>query len=78
MKGKSFALNPMEKEQMTFISRASVTEIWHKRLEHFHHRGLLEMQSKKLVGLAHIDDDMPPCRACNFGKQHRKPFPKQA
>ena len=41
MKGKSFALNPMEKEQMTFISIASATKIWHKRLGHFHHRGLL-------------------------------------
>ena len=79
MKGKSFALNPMEKEQMAFISRASATEIWHKRLGHFHHRGLLQMQSKKLVeGLADIDDDMSPCRACNFGKQHRQLFPKQA
>ena len=27
MKGKSFALNPMEKEHMAFISRASVTKI---------------------------------------------------
>ena len=55
MKGKSFALNLMEKEQMTSMSRASATEIWHKRLGHFHHRGLLQMQSKKLVeGLADI------------------------
>ena len=62
---------------MTFISRASATEIWHKRLGHFHHRGLLQMRSKKLVEeLADIDDDMPLCRACNFGKQHRQPFPK--
>ena len=68
MKGKSFALNPMEKEQMIFISRVSATEIWHKRLGHFHHRGLLQMQSKKLVeGLTDIDDDMSSCRACNFG-----------
>ena len=70
MKEKSFALNPMEKELMTFISRATATKIWHKRLGHFHHRGLLQIQSKKLVeGLADIDDDMPPCRTCNFGKQ---------
>ena len=74
MKGKNFALN-----STAFISRASATEIWHKRLGYFHHRDLLEMQSKKLVeGLVDIDDDMPICRACNFGKQHRQPFPKQA
>ena len=35
MKRKSFALNSMEKERMTFISRASATEIWHKRLGTF-------------------------------------------
>ena len=74
MKGKSFALNPT-----AFISRVSATEIWHRRLKHFHHRCFLQMQLKKLVEeLADIDDDMPPCRACNFGKQHRQPFPKQA
>ena len=37
------------------------------------------MQSKKLLEeLTDIDDDMPPYRACIFGKQHRQPFPKQA
>ena len=36
------------------------------------------MQSKKLAGLADIVDDMPLCGACNFWKQHRQPFPKQA
>ncbi|XP_022926226.1 uncharacterized protein LOC111433407 [Cucurbita moschata] len=74
MKGKSFALNPT-----VFVSRASATEIWHKRLGHFHHRGLLQMQSKKLVErLLDINDDMSFCRASNFGKQHRQPFTKQA
>jgi len=79
MKGKNFALNPMEKEQMAFKSRASATEIWHKRLGHFHHQGLFQMQSQKLVeGLTDIDDNIPLCHACNFGKQHRQPFPNQA
>ena len=74
MKEKSFALN-----LMAFISRVSATEIWHKRLGDFHHRGFLQMQSKNLVeGLANIDDDMPLCHACKFGKQNRQPFPKQA
>ncbi|XP_022927115.1 uncharacterized protein LOC111434054 [Cucurbita moschata] len=74
MKGKSFALNPT-----AFISRAGATGTWHKRLGHFHHRGLFQIQSKKLVEeLTDIDDDMSPYRACNFGKQHRQPLPKQA
>ena len=71
MEGKSFTLN-----STAFISRVSATEIWLKRLRHFHHRGLLQMQSKKLVEeLTNIDEDMPR-RTCNFGKQHRQPFPK--
>ena len=57
MKGKSFALNPMKEEHMAFKSKESVTEIWQKRLGHFHHRGLLQMQSKKLVEeLSNLDD----------------------
>ena len=74
MKGKGFALNPT-----AFVSKASATKIWHKRLGHFHHRGLLQMQSKKLVErLLDIDDDMSFCRGSNFGKQHKQPFTKQA
>ena len=62
MKGKSFSLNLMEEEHMTFKSKESVTEIWHKRLGNFHHRGLLQMQSKKLVeGLFDLDDDLTNC-----------------
>ena len=33
MKGKIFALNPMENEQMAFKSKVNATETWHKRLE---------------------------------------------
>ncbi|KAH0633342.1 hypothetical protein KY284_036128 [Solanum tuberosum] len=40
MQGKSFSLNPMEEEQIAFPSKSSVAETWHKRLGHFHHRGL--------------------------------------
>ena len=37
------------------------------------------MQSKKLVErLADINDYIPLCRACNFGEQHRQPFPKHS
>ncbi|XP_022974382.1 uncharacterized protein LOC111473053 [Cucurbita maxima] len=50
MEGKSFALN-----LTAFISRFSATEIWHKRLRHFHHRGLLPMPSKKLVKRDKLD-----------------------
>lgn len=49
MKGKSVSLNPMEEEHMAFQSKESVTEIWHKRLGHFHYRGLLQMERLNIV-----------------------------
>ena len=37
MKGKSFTLNPLEEKQAAFPLKENITEIWHKRLEHYHH-----------------------------------------
>ena len=36
MKGRNFALYPMDEEHMAFKSKESVTKIW-QRLGHFHH-----------------------------------------
>lgn len=41
MKGKSFALNPLEEEQITFLAKRNVTDLWHKRLGHYHYHRLL-------------------------------------
>jgi len=41
MRGKSFTLYPLEEKQTAFTVKESVTEIWHKRLGHYHHQGLL-------------------------------------
>ena len=49
VRGKSFTLNPLEEEQVAFPTKESATEIWHKRLGHYHHQGLLLLQTKKLV-----------------------------
>lgn len=46
MKGKSFTLNPLEEEQAVFLIKENVTEVWHKRLGHYHHQGLLQNESK--------------------------------
>ncbi|XP_061348972.1 uncharacterized protein LOC133294328 [Gastrolobium bilobum] len=43
MQQKSFSLNPLEKEQVAFKCQASDSEMWHKRLGHFHYKGLLFM-----------------------------------
>lgn len=77
MRGKSFALNPLEEEQIAFPIKENVTELWHKRLGHYHHQGLLQMKSKEMANdLPELDDHIPNCKACQFGKQSRRPFPK--
>jgi len=77
MKGKSFALNPLEEEQVAFPIKENITEVWHKRLGHYHHQGLLQMKSKKMAAdFPELDDHVPTCKACLFGKQKRKVFPK--
>ena len=77
MTGKSFARNPLEEEQIAFPIRENITEVWHKRLGHYHHQGLIQMKSKMMENdLPNLDDHIPDCKACQFGKQSRKPFPK--
>lgn len=77
MKGKSFVLNPLEEEQNAFPIKENITELWHKRLGHYHHQGLLQMKSKGMANdLPELDDYIPNCKACQFGKQSRRPFPK--
>ncbi|KAH9678769.1 hypothetical protein KPL71_025858 [Citrus sinensis] len=77
MKGKSFVLNPLEEEQNAFPIKENITELWHKRLEHYHHQGLLQMKSKGMANdLPELDDYIQNCKACQFGKQSRRPFPK--
>ena len=49
MRGKSFSLDPMEEEQATYTTAMTNTETWHKRLGHFHHAEILNMQKKELV-----------------------------
>nr|KYP45621.1 Retrovirus-related Pol polyprotein from transposon TNT 1-94 [Cajanus cajan] len=79
MKGKSFALNPLEEEQVVFSLKENVTEIWHKRLGHYHHQGLLQMSEKGLaLDIPVLEDQTSNCKACQFGKQNRKTFSKTA
>ena len=68
MKGKIFALNPLEEEQFAFPIKENITEVWHKRLGHYHHQGLLQMKSKKMAAdFPELDDHVPTCKACLFG-----------
>ena len=53
----------------------STTEIWHKRLGHYHHYGLFFMQ-RKPFDLPVLDEAPPNCQAYHYGKQCMPPFPK--
>ncbi|GMI98388.1 hypothetical protein HRI_003508100 [Hibiscus trionum] len=49
MKGKSFALDPLEEEQVAFSATKVNAEIWHKRLGHFNHATVVNLQRKELI-----------------------------
>lgn len=77
MKSKSFALNLLENGQAALVCHLSNAELWHKRLGHFHHAGLLYMQKNDFVkGVPPLEEELADCVACQYGKQVRKPFPR--
>ncbi|KAL4387584.1 hypothetical protein GQ457_09G023340 [Hibiscus cannabinus] len=79
MKGRSFSLNPMQEEQSTFLAKESIIMLWHKRLGHYHHQGIVKMNSESMViDLLEFDDHITTCKACQFGKQNKKSFPNTA
>ncbi|RVW25160.1 Retrovirus-related Pol polyprotein from transposon TNT 1-94 [Vitis vinifera] len=56
MRGKSFALNLLEKEQAAVSQENNVTALWHKRLGHFHHNGVFYMKKNQLaIGLPNLN-----------------------
>ncbi|XP_074325553.1 uncharacterized protein LOC141663664 [Apium graveolens] len=74
-RGKSFPLDPMEEEQAAYSAITTSAELWHKRMGHFHHAALPNMQRKDLaIGLPHIESELPDCNSCQYGKQARLPF----
>ncbi|XP_015167212.1 uncharacterized protein [Solanum tuberosum] len=51
------------------------SELWHKRLRHFHHDAILFMKENKLAkGLPSLEKNLSACEACQYGKQARLPF----
>ncbi|GAU16908.1 hypothetical protein TSUD_36660 [Trifolium subterraneum] len=76
MKSKSFSFDPMKKERSAFPVTTSTTDLWHKRLGHFHYSGMDYMLKNQLVrGVPSLTEKAIECEACQFGKQTRKPFP---
>ena len=77
MRNKSFSLDPMEEKQAVYPVVGNNAEIWHKRLGHFHHTTILNMQRKEMVhGIPHMESELPGGKACQYGKQARLPFQK--
>lgn len=77
MKGKSFSLHPLKEEQSAFLLKEDVTQIWHKRVGHYHHQGLLQLKEKELtLDVSKLNEAISSCKACQFGKQIKKPFSK--
>ena len=75
MSGRSFTLGPMEEEQVAYPATENSTMIWHKRLGHFHHAAVLNMQRKELaLGIPHLDSELSNCEVRQYGKQAKLPF----
>lgn len=77
MQGKSFFFNPKKEEPVVYFSKASNIETWHKRLCHCHVKRMQLMKKNNVIeGLPTLEDALPNCHACQYGKQKRKSFPK--
>jgi hypothetical protein len=77
MKAKSLTLNLMEEEQSVFPIKTFNDQLWHRRLGHFYHAGLMYMQKHNLVrSVPKLENKSTNCATCQYGKQARKPFPQ--
>lgn len=77
MRGKTFSLDPVQEEQVAYLTKEDVAELWHKRLGHYHYPGLLKIQKSEMVKhMPEFEVNSTDCRACQYGKQSRLPFPK--
>jgi len=71
MLGRSFSFDPTKGEHIAYPAKADVTEIWHKRLGHYHIQRMLKLTEKDMKkGLPGFADYLPSYSACQFGKQH--------
>ena len=77
MKGKSFALDPLEEEQIALSATKIHVKVWHKRLRHLNPTTMVNLQIKELVqGLPYLEFEITGCKACQQGKQSRLPLSK--
>ena len=82
--GRLFILDSNEVKSAKYaegLKTETNIELWHKRIGHVNLQRLRGMQSKGLVlGLPAFDSKRVDrvCEACQLGKQHRLPFPKES
>ena len=81
--GHMFILDSHEMKLAMFAKSTKINsdiELWHKRIGHINLKKLKEMKSKVVViGFPTFKEKVIQgiCEACQFGKQHRHPFPKE-
>ena len=65
-------------EQVAVAQYENNTMLWHKILGHFHHNVVLYMKKNQIVkGLPNLEEELPICATCQYGKQTRLSFPKK-
>lgn len=76
MKNKSFSFDPVSQCQQAMAARDNEAELWHRRLGHFHSKGIEFLQKNDMaVGFPILQQkDTSNCRTCVLGKQTRLPF----
>ena len=81
--GRMFILDSHEMKSAMFAKSTKANsniELWHRRIGHINLNKLKAMNSKGVViGLPTFKEKVIEgmCEACQFGKQHRHPFPKE-
>ncbi|KAA0036683.1 Retrovirus-related Pol polyprotein from transposon TNT 1-94 [Cucumis melo var. makuwa] len=66
-----------EEEQSVFALKEDETQLWHKRVGHYHYQGLLQL-TELALDFPKLSEEISSCKACHFGKQNRKSFPKSS
>lgn len=63
-----------------FVGREKGTSrLWHDRFGHLNYGSLKLLATKNMVeGLPQINEEEGVCEECQFGKQHRNPFPSHS
>ncbi|XP_031377996.1 uncharacterized protein LOC116193313 [Punica granatum] len=80
MKDKCFSFNPLDKKHMAMTNLLKEEEeLWHRRLGHFHSKGVNFLQKNDMVdGLPAIQKEVTECKTCLLGKQVRLPFKRSS